>query len=186
MRLSTGPRVQHCAPCSIISQMKLIMPVFVHDDNVLGLHARKYCSVSVLQRQKYLFKISGPDWRVCECHLLSQKPLGSSGGACVLLCFTLSCQNLQCFLFLFFFVSTKYYLRQITSAVAWTVVKPFSKEPTADFCCFNFLFNPLHLSPVLFFFCRDKIAFQLSHNPLSIYLLLSNCDLSLCWTLASM
>lgn len=89
LRLSTGPHVQQCAPCSIIFQMKLIMPVFVHDDNVSGRYARKYCSVSVLQREKYLFKISGPDWGVCECHLFSQKPLGSSGGACVLLCFTL-------------------------------------------------------------------------------------------------
>lgn len=165
----------------------------MHDDNVSGLHARKYCSVSVLQRQKYLFKISGPDWRVCECHLLSQKPLGSSGGACVLLCFTLHMpKSSLCFfsvLFLFFFfVSTKYYLRQITFAVAWTVVKPFSKEPTADLLL-QFPFQPPTLIPgplFLFLFCQDKAAFQLSHNPFSIYLLLSNCDLSLCWSLASM
>lgn len=104
VRLSTGRRVQQCAPCSIIFRMKLIMPVFVHDDNVSGLHARKYCSVSVLQRQKYLFKISGADWRVCECHLLSQKPLGSSGGACVLLCFTLHMpKSSPCFFLVFLF-----------------------------------------------------------------------------------
>lgn len=68
----------------------------MHDDNVSGLHARKYCSVSVLQREKYLFKISGPDWGVCECHLFSQKNLWVSPQGPVFCCAsTPTCQNLR-------------------------------------------------------------------------------------------
>lgn len=85
--LSAGQHAQQCAPCSIIFKMKLITAVFMHDDNVSGLHARKYCSVSVLQRKNIYLRFFGPDWGVCEFHLFNKKTSLVLQWGCVLLCF---------------------------------------------------------------------------------------------------
>lgn len=176
--LSAGQRAQQCAPCSIIFTIKLITAVFMHDDNVSGLRARKYCSVSVLQRKNIYLRFFGPDWGVCEFHLFNKKTfLVLQWG----LRFVVFCHpHAKISTVFFYFLPSQNISRRKSPQVARTVVEDFSKKPTAD-CCFSFLSRfPL------FFFCQGTAAFQLSHNPLSIYLLHSNCDLSLCWTLASM
>lgn len=194
VRLSTGLRLQQCAPCSIIFRMKLIMPVFRARWQCL----RPTCQEILFCQCATAAKIFIQDFWTWLARLwMSSFESETSGFLRWGLCFVvlhpphakIFTMFFFCsFSFLFFFVSTKYYLRQITFAVAWTVVKPFSKEPTADLLL-QFPFQPPTLIPgplFLFLFCQDKAAFQLSHNPFSIYLLLSNCDLSLCWSLASM
>lgn len=46
------------------------------------------------------------------------------------------CQDLHC-IFLFYYLKIE---KSKSPRVVWTVVKDFSKKPTAD-CCFNFLFK---------------------------------------------
>lgn len=149
VRLSTGPRVQHCAPCSIIFQIKLIKAVFRAQWQCLG----PTCQEILLCQCATTAKIFILDfWRICECHLLSQKPFGFLRWdlRSAVLHPPMPKSLLRFFffplLFFFIFVSTKCYLRQIPFRAAWTVVKPFSKLPTADLLL-QFAFQPHTLSP---------------------------------------
>lgn len=158
--LSAGQHAQQCAPCSIIFKMKLITAGFMHDDNVSGLHARKYCSVSVLQRKNIYLRFFGPDWGVCEFHLFNKKTFLVLWWG---LRFVVFCPlHAKISTVFFCFLPSQNISRRKSPQVAQTVVEDFSKKPTAD-CCFNF-FSRF----TLFFLSRNSSISTFPQSPLNI------------------
>ena len=164
--LSAGQRVRQCAPCSIIFKMKLFIAVFRERS---CLHCQGNTVLSMCYRGQHVFKIWGMIMVFMQfVFSISWRRIWrySANGACFLYANIYLC--ISCVL-----QSQSIILATTNHGVVWTGGQDFTSNLPQTVSSSN--------SP----FCRIKAAFQLSHHLPSRYLPHSNCDLSLCWTPAS-
>lgn len=135
------------------------------------LHCQGNTVLSMCYKKKHLSKIFGHDCGVLQfvfsISQLKNVNIVPSGACffvwqkCPCISYVLWSQNIS---------------KGESQSVMWTVVQDFSANLPQTVAPISSPNSP---------FCHRKAAFQLSHHLLSIYLPHSNCDLSLCWTPAS-